>query len=558
MQLFRLILVFAISIVISACMSGDNPGSSGTQSAGSSSSSSSASSSNSGSIDHTACTDNFASPEFPIRVLNKREIANSFADIFNTSAEEFDLLPDFNYLGLDAFEGGQMAEFDKNFYDALVNASLDAVDRLVDDGIISIADLSELESALEPYAQLFFRRELTEEEWSDLKVFAAQSAEGFSANTGLKAAILNIITSPEFLYIAPEIVGNTTRQLTGYELAQRLSLTLWASVPDSALLNAVKAGQLETDAGLRAQITRMMADEKFARFLDNFPRFWLNLDFVGDFVVSNGGISDEQWQQLRADMARETGLFIENIIRQNKPVADIYKANYSYVNSRLAEFYGFDNVDQGELFVKTDFPAASHRTGLLTHGSTLTAMSDGELAPIAWRGFEIWLRSGKKIDSHPQTSEFNQKLGLVVDGLAVDGLVAQSDIRTELDKDAECQECHDFIDEAGWAFSVFDHMGRDAVAGPDGGAVDATGVFAGESFNGPAEFIDLIFQSYGLENVFGAKFLLYSTGRKIENTPLSSDICAIEHALNESTNRGASDVLISLMMSPIFRAIASP
>ena len=183
--------------------------------------------------------------------------------------------------------------------------------------------------------------------------------------------------SPEFLLRVERdpdnIAPGAVYAISDVELASRLSFFLWSSVPDDELLNLATKRQLSEPAVLARQVRRMMADPRADAFVRNFAGQWLFLRNL-EAVVPVQSVFPDFDDALRQSFRRETELFFESIVRENRSALDLLRADYTFVNERLATHYGIPNI-KGEHFRRVTLPADSKRRGLLGQGSILTVTS---------------------------------------------------------------------------------------------------------------------------------------------------------------------------------------
>ena len=205
--------------------------------------------------------------------------------------------------------------------------------------------------------------------------FAAGRGEG-SFDTGIETALSRILTSPEFLFrieVDPaDAAPDTGYRISDLELASRLSFFLWSSIPDDALLDAAGRGALRDPAVLDRQVRRMLADPRSRALVDNFAGQWLqlrNLDAVFPAVPLFPDFDDS----LRQAFRRETELFVESILREDRGALELLTADYTFLNERLALHYGIAGV-RGSHFRRVSLRDTGRR-GLLGHGSILTVTS---------------------------------------------------------------------------------------------------------------------------------------------------------------------------------------
>ena len=194
---------------------------------------------------------------------------------------------------------------------------------------------------------------------------------------GIEMALRSVLVSPEFLFRVEQdpagVAANTAYRISDLELASRLSFFLWSSIPDDELLDAAVRGKLKTPAVLEQQVRRMLADPRSMALVSNFAEQWLYLRNLSSMTPDMRLFPDFD-DNLRQAFRQETELFFESIMREDRSVLDLLRANYTFVNERLAKHYGIPNV-YGSRFRRITFDKDSERGGLLRQGSVLTVTS---------------------------------------------------------------------------------------------------------------------------------------------------------------------------------------
>lgn len=406
-----------------------------------------------------------------------------------------------------------------------------------------------LVDTIAPVGRLLYRRELSETELEGLYAVADNVASGSSVKEGLKAAVLNVLMSPNFLFVLPE-TEIIDRELTGAELATRMALTLWSSVPDKALLDAANSGALATENGFESQLNRMMADERFGRFKESFFAQWLSIANApnADVDLQAVGISEAQWAEIIADMQAETLMFFDYLIRENRPVKELHTANYTFLNQRLADHYGID-VNVGEALTRTNLSPETGRKGIMTQGAVLLNSASGDHASVPIRG-ELAL-AGFLCQSPPAPPE---SLEQAIDDQNNSASTEKEKIAVRASNDT-CLACHALMDPMGWSFTLFDVAGRFTTVDPDGDPVDPVGEFKGHSFDGVAELIDVVSATTEFETCLSQNFMIYSVGRGVDYYKSAEDQCVIDSVVenNDLSTLGMQDYIKALIKSPMFK-----
>jgi hypothetical protein len=344
-------------------------------------------------------------------------------------------------------------------------------------------------------------------------VFDAQRAAGESYNQSLRLALSAVLVSPRFLFrieADPEAGdAKSVRELGDYELASRLSYFLWSTMPDSELFATAAAGDLRRPDVLRQQIARMLRDPKRQALIENFAGQWLQLRNLS-VLAPDKGVYPSFDDGLRQAMRRETELFFEAIVEEDRSLLEFLDANYTFVNERLAKHYGLGGVS-GDQFRRVEFPN-DQRGGVLTHAAILTVTSNPTRTSPVKRGkwvLENFLGTVPP-PPPPMVKELDES-----SGAALQGTLRQ---RTEQHRaDPGCASCHLRMDPLGFGLENFDGIG--AWRTKDGEfTIDASGDLpSGESFKTPKE-LRAILLAHNEEFVrcLTEKMLTYALGRGLE------------------------------------------
>ncbi|MBI4885644.1 MAG: DUF1592 domain-containing protein [Acidobacteria bacterium] len=379
-------------------------------------------------------------------------------------------------------------------------------------------------------ARLAYRRPAADGDVKTLLAFFADGRrEGGSFDAGVQFALERALVDPDFLlrvHRDPPASGNPpgyvvsgfsrTRTavypLSDVELASRLSFFLWGSIPDEALLGLAERGQLTRPAVLEQQVRRMLADPRATRALvDGFAAQWLNLRRVEEVVVDPDRYPNYDESLLQA-FKQETELFLASTLREDRGVADLLKADYTFVNERLARHYGIPGI-YGSRFRRVTLPNSDQRGGLLAEGALLATTSYPDRTSPVLRG--KWLLNnifGLQVPPPPPG----------VDTTLTDTPAeAATNIRERLArhrKEASCATCHAVIDPLGFALENFDAIGGWRTVDESGSAVDASGTTAsGARVEGLAGLRALLLADPDqFPRTVTEKLMAYALGRRIE------------------------------------------
>jgi len=272
---------------------------------------------------------------------------------------------------------------------------------------------------------------------------------------GIEVALEAILVSPQFLFVL-ETPPAASRPATAYavsdiDLATRLSLFLWSSVPDERLLSLAEQGKLRAPETLDAEIARMLADPKAQALNDNFAGQWLYLRNLEQQRPDISVFPDFD-TRLRSAMATETKMFFAHVLSANRPITDFIRADYTFLNQRLADHYGITGVN-GPAFRKVRLDPAFPRGGLLGQASILTVTSYGNHTSVVKRG--KWILDNLLASAPPPPPADVPALKAEHDGRK---LTARQQL--ELHRaNPQCAACHIKMDAMGFALENFDAVG---------------------------------------------------------------------------------------------------
>lgn len=338
------------------------------------------------------------------------------------------------------------------------------------------------------------------------------ATEGFEA--GIEAALSAVLVSPEFLFRVerdPEgLAANTAYPVSDLTLASRLSFFLWSSIPDDELLAAAERGELHKPRILEKQVRRMLADERTLNLVRNFGEQWLHLRNL-ESVTPDLRLFPDFDDNLRQAFRRETEMHFETVLREDRSVLDLLKADYTFLNERLARHYGIPNV-HGSQFRRVALGRDSVRGGLLRQGSVLTVTSYATRTSPVLRGKWILDNLLGTPPSPPPPNVPNLKENTIAANLSVRERLA------EHRANAQCASCHNLIDPPGFALENFDAVGRWRTL-EEGKPVDAAGGLPdGSAFDGVAGLeAGLLKRPELFASALTEKLLTFALGRGVEH-----------------------------------------
>jgi hypothetical protein len=366
-----------------------------------------------------------------------------------------------------------------------------------------------IERILAPLARLAYRRPVTKADVVQLADVARKAAQtGFTPAQAVQFALQAMLVSPHFLLKIERDPKGAYGPVSDLELATRLSYFLWSSMPDEELLGLAERGKLRSAGVLDAQITRMLADRRSEALAQNFAGQWLEIRSLA--AVKPDVLKFPMWSAaLQEDMATETRLFFDHILRENRPVSEFLAADYTFLNARLARHYGIEGVDGAEFRkVKVD-PA--QRGGVLTHGSVLTITSYPVRTSPVLRGkyiLEVLLGAAPP----PPPGDVPQ--------LEENAAGAPASLRVALERhraDPTCASCHVRMDPLGFGLENYDPIGRYRTE-ENKAPIQAGGRLPnGVEFSSPAQLKAILEKDLpDVARNLAEKMMIYALGRGLE------------------------------------------
>lgn len=305
---------------------------------------------------------------------------------------------------------------------------------------------AELETRLRDFVTRAFRRPVEAAALARYTALFRQGvAAGHSRVGAMRLVVETVLCSPHFLFNRDGPDGPDA-----WSLASRLSYFLWNSMPDDMLLALAATGELLQPATVEAQVRRLLADPKSARFVGDFTAQWLGLKRVGA-MLPDPKLFPSYDKTLEVSMRRETEEFFAEILRENLPVRTFLEADFAMLNARLARHYGIPGV-AGDALRRVELPPGSPRGGLLAQASMLTITSNGSRTSPVVRG--VWVLENL-LDSPPSPPPPN------IEPLEPDvrGATTIREMLAKHRKVETCNDCHRRIDPYGFALENFDAIG---------------------------------------------------------------------------------------------------
>ena len=401
-----------------------------------------------------------------------------------------------------------------------------------------------------------FRRPVTPAEvngFVSLARAAGQQGESFEDAIGL--ALQAVLVSPDFLFRIERDravpAGRRAYTISEHELATRLSYFLWASMPDARLRRLAVQGGLRAPGVLDAEVRRMLQDPKARSLVEEFGGQWLQVRALESVAPDKDRFPDFD-DYLRLSMRRETDLFFERIVREDRSILDFLRAQETFVNERLARHYGLQGVS-GPAFRRVSLPGPE-RGGVLTHASVLTVSSYATRTSPVLRGKWILENLLDAPPKDPPPGVVNLEEAKTGEGASV-----REQLEAHL-ADPTCAACHRRMDPLGFGLEHYDAIGRWRDE-DGGGGIDASGRLPdGRTFEGPAALRAILAdEEEAFTKALASKLLTYALGRGLQPADRQT-VRTIARAMPSRDYR-FSGLVLEIVTSPQFqmrRGAATP
>ena len=323
-----------------------------------------------------------------------------------------------------------------------------------------------------------WRRPVTSQEVDQFMGLFAKYRPGFSTFEDAMVEVLaTALASPEFLYLTQRVSADKSKSasISEVELASRLSVFLWSSIPDEELLKLAGQGKLRKPDVLAGQVKRMLADQRSKRFSQNFVEQWLGLDGLNSVTHIPPPLKDA--------IQEEPIAFFDEVLRQNRSIMDFIHSDYAVVNEKLAAHYGIPKV-YGPHFRKVPIAVQMNRGGILTGAAILAMNSDGKDSNPLKRG--VWMLKRILHDPPPPPPPNVPEVDLTNPEILK--MTLKERIADHRNK-AACISCHAKIDPWGIAFENY----------------DALGIFRASINNKPVDATSELFNHQKLAGIDGVK-----------------------------------------------------
>jgi mono/diheme cytochrome c family protein len=320
-----------------------------------------------------------------------------------------------------------------------------------------------------------YRRPIVTADVTGPMAFYREARADGDFDAGIAAALSAVLANPQFLFRVERdpqtVAAGGVYRISDLELASRLSFFLWSSIPDDELLDAAVRGRLRHPGELERQARRMLADRRSFNLATNFAGQWLRLRNI-DAVNPNASLYRDFDDNLRQAFRQETELFFDSVLREDRSVLTFIKADYTFLNERLAKHYGIPTV-YGSRFRRVALAPGSHRGGLLRQGSVLAVTSYATRTSPILRGVLVLSNIFGAAPPPPPAD---------VPALDESNVAANLPMRQRLAAhrtNAVCASCHRSIDPVGFSLENFDAIGQWRDIDVDGQPVDALGALPG-------------------------------------------------------------------------------
>jgi cytochrome c5 len=359
-----------------------------------------------------------------------------------------------------------------------------------------------------------YRRPIAKAEVEAPMAFYREGRADGDFDAGIARAVSAVLINPEFLFRVEtdprNLQAGGVYRISDLELASRLSFFLWSSIPDDELLDVAIRGKLNRPEELEKQTRRMLADRRSFNFATNFAGQWLRLRNL-EAITPNARLFPDFDDNLRQAFRQETELFLDSVRREDRSVLDLIRADYTFLNERLAKHYGIPNI-YGSRFRRVTLAPESRRGGLLRHGSVLSVTSYATRTSPVLRGVYVLAN----IFGAPPPPPLPNVPSL--DESVVSANLPMRERLAAHRSNAVCASCHRTIDPVGFSLENFNAVGQWRDYEGEGEPIDTSGALpGGAEFRGVAGLEDALLSRPELfAGALTEKLLTFALGRGVE------------------------------------------
>ncbi len=395
-----------------------------------------------------------------------------------------------------------------------------------------------------------YRRPLTPEEQGTLQGFVDQARTAYGLETAGGMLATALLQSPSFLY-RPEF-GQSGAELSGYEVASRLSYFLWGTMPDDQLFAAAERGDLASEEGVRAEARRMLSDPRAEAQMARFFSEWLDFEDIDELDLDEG-LFPENTPALRADLKASLYEYVNHAFWVDDSFESLLAGRYGFVNDRLAPIFGVPAPGTDALtYVELD---PSQRRGVLTQPGLLASTSHGIAHSPIFRGVTLLNSVMCTGVPAPPPGVLDQSQNPNAPGVCT----TRDRVERAHSGSAECQACHEAIDGAGFALENYDALGRYRTV-ENGCPVDASGslpnALGGTEIDGGVELATALAESEQAAYCMTTHWFRYALGR-LEASQDQCEIWALTQIARDP-EQGLQSLVVALVGTHSFRTLPPP
>ncbi|MBL4683544.1 MAG: DUF1592 domain-containing protein [Nannocystaceae bacterium] len=497
----------------------------------------------------SSCLNEPSVAEAPLRRFTRRQYANAVRDLMGIAADTQGLDDDEKAGPFDANVTAPVSGVTVEQYRALAEAvGLEAMAKVEDLVACDPAEATCADSFIVDFGRRAYRRPLTAEQSAR---YLALMDDADTFEDGVRMVVTAMLQSPNFLYVVetslPDPGSDNIAVLDGYELASRLSLFLWNSIPDPELLDAARDGALDTPEGLRDEALRLLTDTRARDAVASFHTQWLGVDEL-EHTTKSTELFPEWSVSMRAAMENEMKHFAQAVVLQGDgKLETLLSADFSYIEDPLFELYGVDKPS-GHTVGDPVAMDPTQRAGLLTHAGFLAAHAHPDQSGPIQRGVAV--RTNLLCTPPPPPPPD-------VDAIppSPDPMATTREIFEQHTADPACAGCHVLIDGIGLGFEGYDAIGAYR-ATENGPPVDQTGAVVGSDvdgeFDGAVELANMLATSEDVRSCVARQWFRYAFGR-IEDP--QGDACSLEvlDAAFAESDYNVRELMVALVQTDAFR-----
>lgn len=502
-----------------------------------------------------SCDESYSPGEVNLRRLNASELRNSVKDLFGID-NSFETLPEATAGQFSNI--GKFQTLDETFFKFYSEGAAAVAAQVAANqaGPISACNknINCIQNLLNPIAELAYRKRLNAQDHSTyrraIQAVLGNSTYNYTGQEAFAVGLESILLNPQFLYVIRQGSNSGERQYNDFELATRLSLTLFSSIPDRALWQKANVGDLTSK--YQQVLDELMSSSRFVdRFVTQFSEGWLGISKVDGLTPqkSSYGLNTNEFRPIGEAMKQSVELYLRHVLEQELNVDSLANGSQRFLNDQLASHLGIDgNFNSNFRLVNLPNSSPYSRTGLLTTTPLVTSsLSDRE--SIVFRGVQVLGAFACEVPPPPpddvvaEIEEMNFPAG-----------TSQREMLESHSNNSRCASCHQTFDPYGFGLSHFDGLGRFRTQDEHGNPIDAKGTIGTVTFDNHQQLAEMIVSEKNFRKCISQTLMTFAIGKEFDPKSSKPDMCTVNRVVAEAPSGSMKEIFKKVLSDRYFKS----